>query len=214
MPTHLLIHGVGTPRRELEPGEDALWIDPSQLADALDVAAACGATISVDDGNASDVDHVLPALVERGLTATFFVLAGRLDQPGSLSRAAVAELRSAGMRIGSHGMHHRSWRSMQEAIEHEELVVAREVISDLLGEAVAEAAFPFGAYDRRGLRALRDHGYRRAYTSDGWPAATASWVQPRYSIHRDIDVDALAATLSRHTLTPLERAKKLWKRLR
>ena len=53
--------------------------------------------ISFDDGNASDLEIGLPALLERGLTATFFVLAGRLGRPGSLDADEVARCsRTAG----------------------------------------------------------------------------------------------------------------------
>ena len=48
--------------------------------------------LSFDDGNSSDVEIALPALRERGLPRRFFVVAGRLDRPGSLSRDDVREL--------------------------------------------------------------------------------------------------------------------------
>ena len=51
----------------------------------------------------SDFVYGLPALLDRGLTATFFVVAGRLGEPGFLSENDVRTLVSAGMTIGCHG---------------------------------------------------------------------------------------------------------------
>ena len=56
----------------------------------------------------------LPALRERGLTATFFVVAGRLGEPGFLDERGVRALADAGMAIGCHGMRHRPWRGLDE----------------------------------------------------------------------------------------------------
>ena len=52
-------------------------------------------------GIASDVEIALPRLVERGLRAEFFVLAGLLGTPDRLDRDGVRELLTAGMSIGS-----------------------------------------------------------------------------------------------------------------
>src|SRR5687768_1699714 len=104
---NVCFHGIGTPARELEPGEDRYWIPVDVYHRVLDdVATWPSVRISFDDGNASDVEIGLPALLERGLTADFFVLAGRLGAAGSLDEAAVKELAAAGMTIGTHGMRH------------------------------------------------------------------------------------------------------------
>ena len=67
-----------------------------------------GMELSFDDGYASDMEIALPALLERGLSARFFPLAGKLGRPGYLTAAGVRELAAAGMALGSHGMRHRS----------------------------------------------------------------------------------------------------------
>src|SRR3954467_1757965 len=109
---NLCFHGIGQPDRALEPDEAQYWIDVDQFESLLTEAARNPSIqLSFDDGNASDASVALPALVARGLTATFFVIAGRLGQPGSLTVGDVRALADAGMTIGSHGMHQRAWRS-------------------------------------------------------------------------------------------------------
>ena len=51
--------------------------------------------ISFDDGNASDLDIALGALLERGLVGSFFVVAGRIGSRGSLDSDGLRELESA-----------------------------------------------------------------------------------------------------------------------
>ena len=188
---NVCFHGIGTPGRALEPGEDAYWVSRDVFLDVLDrVAERPDVRLSFDDGNASDVEIALPALQERGLTAAFFVVAGRLDQPGSLGRADVVRLHEAGMTIGNHGMTHRPWRGLDPARRHEETVTARQVLSEVTGTPVRDAALPLGRYDRHVLTALRPL-YRSVHTSDRRWAHADHWMQPRYSIHRGDTADSV-----------------------
>ena len=86
----LNFHGIGVPSRALEPGEDRFWISRDAYRAILDAVVAANGVPSVsitfDDGNLSDIAIGAPELAARGLTATFFVLAGRLGTPGSLLR--------------------------------------------------------------------------------------------------------------------------------
>src|SRR5687767_10674733 len=87
---NICFHGIGTPGRDLEPGESRYWIGVDTFHRVLDDLVTWPAVrISFDDGNASDVEIGLPGLLSRGLTADFFVLAGRLGAPGSLDEPAV-----------------------------------------------------------------------------------------------------------------------------
>lgn len=183
--TNVCFHGVGTPRRDLEPGEADYWIGRDAFLGILDeLAGRPGVRISFDDGNASDVEIALPALVERGMTATFFLLAGRLDDAGSVHRDRVRALAAGGMPIGSHGMDHRSWRGLTADESRVELGEARDVLSEVSGTQVVEAALPLGRYDRGVLSELRRRGYDRVYTSDQTEARPDAWLQPRFSVRR------------------------------
>lgn len=196
---NVCFHGIGTPARELEPGEDRYWIDVDTFHRVLDdVATWPSVRISFDDGNASDVEIGLPALVERGLPADFFVLAGRLGAPGSLDDAAVKELATAGMTIGTHGMRHVPWRGLSAAETGAELVEARTRIAAAAGVEVDAAACPLGRYDRRLLADLRRLGYRRVFTSDRRAAKADAWLQPRFSVRSGDTAESFRA----EALTP------------
>jgi peptidoglycan/xylan/chitin deacetylase (PgdA/CDA1 family) len=195
--TNLTFHGIGSPRRALEQNEDAVWVSLERLLSVLDsLAGRDDVRITFDDGNASDLELALPALRERGLTATFFVVADRLGAPGFLAPADLRTLAGAGMAIGCHGMHHRPWRALDDADLHEELVEAKRAIEFAVERPVATAACPFGSYDRRSLRALRRAGYERVYTSDRGVAQAGDWLQARSTVS---ERGPLAAILSPET---------------
>jgi len=193
---HLCFHGVGTCEREREPGEAGYWVTRDFFLRVLDeVRAHPQVRLSFDDGNRSDVQIALPALRERGLQATFFALAGRLDDPASLGAADLQRLRGEGMGIGSHGWAHIPWRGLAAGDQRREFIGARTTLADASGGAVEEAALPLGRYDRRTLHGLRAAGYRCVYTSDRFPARPASWLQARYSVTAQDDLESIRSVL-------------------
>lgn len=182
---NLTFHGLGRAPRPLDDGEAGVWVDDvAEYEAVLDlVRDRPNVRMTFDDGNASDIEHGLPALQQRGLRATFFVVADRIGTPGFLSAADVLALRDAGMTIGCHGMRHRPWRaSLGDAALHEELVEARRTLEAVTGSPVTEAACPFGAYDRRVLRRLRGTGYTHVYTSDRGASRQDAWLQARTTL--------------------------------
>jgi peptidoglycan/xylan/chitin deacetylase (PgdA/CDA1 family) len=182
---NLTFHGVGEREREAEPGEDRTWLSVDSFTSVLDsVVNRPEVHISFDDGNASDLVHGLPALLQRGLRATFFVVAGRLGEPEFLDERGVRVLADAGMAIGCHGMRHRPWRRLGDDALHEELIGARKILESVVRRPVTEAACPFGSYDRRVLASLRRSGYRHVYTSDRGTSDPKAWLQPRNSVQR------------------------------
>jgi peptidoglycan/xylan/chitin deacetylase (PgdA/CDA1 family) len=213
---NLCFHGIGTPRRPLEPDEGQYWIAPEQFDELLEVVRRDPTyRITFDDGNASDVEVALPALRRHGLTASFFIVAGRLGQAGSVDPDGMRELRRAGMTIGSHGMRHRQWRSLDEAARREELVEACERLAGAGGGSIDAVACPFGAYDRRVLVELRDAGFSRVYTVDGGATRADAWLQARYAV-RDCDSPQTIESAARDgaaagTLRAAKRVVKRWR---
>jgi peptidoglycan/xylan/chitin deacetylase (PgdA/CDA1 family) len=185
---NLALHGIGRPARQLDPGEDERWVTVEQFEQVLEVVAERDDVhLTFDDGNESDVEVALPRLVDRGLTAEFFPLAGRLGQRGYLDRAGVRELARAGMEIGSHGWEPRDWRRLDDRHARRELTEAPKLLGALCGRPVCRFSLPFGAYDRQVLTRLRQAGATRVYTSDGGAASHDGWLQARTELRHDVD---------------------------
>jgi peptidoglycan/xylan/chitin deacetylase (PgdA/CDA1 family) len=205
----LIFHGVGDPPRPLEPGEEKAWVSRRNLRSILDAAAGRpDVRLTFDDGNSSDHDRVLPELVDRGLRATFFVVADRIGGRDFLSPAAIRDLIAAGMSVQSHGTRHRVWRGLDRHSLERDLKASRARIEDVTGKPVNEVAIPYCLYDRRVLRAVRDTGYRRVYTCDGGSARVDSWLQARNQISAGEDARKLEEIVSPSLPVRLEIAIK------
>ncbi|WP_170763209.1 polysaccharide deacetylase family protein [Ruegeria lacuscaerulensis] len=205
----LNFHGIGEPRRTLETDEAPYWVSPHQFEQVLAQVAKApeGFQITFDDGNLSDHDIALPALVDHGLQARFFVLTGRIGQSGSLDKAHLRALSEAGMTIGSHGIDHTAWPTLSDADLRQELQTSRARLEDICGHAVTEAGIPFGRYDARVLRALQAAGYTTAWSSDGGSFRHQSFLRPRASLRGDMSDDETHAILS-NRMPPLRRLRR------
>jgi peptidoglycan/xylan/chitin deacetylase (PgdA/CDA1 family) len=192
----ICFHGIGTPDSALDQESAGYFISRELFLSVLDeVADRPDVDLTFDDGYASDVEVALPAILERGLPARFFPLAGMLGRPGHLDVTGVRTLADAGMTVGSHGMRHRSWRGLDGKSRHEELVSARAMIAEASGAPVTSVACPFGAYDRRVLTALRRYDYGQVFTSDRRRARAGAWLQPRYSVVRGDTIGRVRADI-------------------
>jgi peptidoglycan/xylan/chitin deacetylase (PgdA/CDA1 family) len=193
---NICFHGIGSPRRSLETDEDAYWISKDLYARVLDeVAPRRDVTLSFDDSNISDIESGLDGLLQHELTATFFIIAGRLGHDGSLTTRDLEELRRHGMKIGTHGMDHVPWRSLTYSQREREFVDARKIIAEAAGAPVCEAALPLGRYDRAVLSTLRSLGYHRVYSSDRRRTNLNAWLQPRFSIRADDTIESIRSTI-------------------
>jgi peptidoglycan/xylan/chitin deacetylase (PgdA/CDA1 family) len=203
----ICFHGIGLPRRALEPGEHRYWITIDAFHKVLDaIVARPDVRISFDDGNASDLDVGLAALLERGLVGSFFVVAGRIGSRGSLDTDGLRELNRHGMTIGTHGMDHRPWRRLPPGDRERELIEARERIAEAVGRPVDEAAVPLGFYDRRLLADLKRLGYTAVHTTDRMAGTDGAWLLPRFSILANDTV----ASVERGALADLSRSRRAW----
>jgi peptidoglycan/xylan/chitin deacetylase (PgdA/CDA1 family) len=209
----LNFHGIGVAPGNVPTAERQYWcrVDSfrAMLDEVSELSAGTGTSIQItfDDGNLSDATVALPALLARGMTATFFVCAGRIGQTGFVDAAALRDLLAAGMAIGSHGWNHVDWRRTDDkALQHETLGALHE-ISAVIGIQVDEVGVPFGSYDRRVLNQLRGGGVRTVYTSDGGRAPLAGWLVPRLSY----SASWTQGTLRRAVIDPIgkfERTKR------
>lgn len=210
-PIGINFHGIGTPERPLEPGEAPYWLSVEQFERVLDRIAAGPDpnrfTITFDDSNLSDHDIALPALVTRGLRARFFVLTGRIGQAGSLDADHLRTLQDAGMTIGSHGIDHLAWPTLEDATLARELEVSRAQLEAICEHPVTEAGVPFGRYDARVLRALRVAGYTAAWSSDGGTWKKNAFLRPRTSLRGDMTDHEIQAVLSGR-VAPLRRLRR------
>lgn len=164
-------------------------IRQSQLFDALYKGAALPAKpviISVDDGYVDDVRTILPALERFHMVGTFFVITGRMTEPGFLSADQIRQLDQAGMDVGDHTAHHVDLRLLTASQLHTEVDGSRHVLERVLGHPVYVFAYPFGAFNDTVVSELKNAGFTLAYTTAGGTTeSTASpLTMPRIHVGR------------------------------
>lgn len=127
--------------------------------------------LTFDDCPTSLLEHAVPELIQRRMTGTFFVPAGKLGRSNDwdsgngyppvplMGEREVRELSAAGFEIGSHGMSHMNLRTIPWTAAERETRESREVLEDLLSVPVRVFAYPFGEYPRDHARLCRDAGY-------------------------------------------------------
>ena len=125
-------------------------------------AIAC----SFDDGNVGQFERAVPALVARGMSATFFVTTNWVGKPGYISWEGLREMKAAGMSIQSHTRSHPFLSELGPDALREELRGSRDELDTQLEQVTTSLAFPGGDPPRAGLQPiLRELGYRIIATS-------------------------------------------------
>lgn len=181
--TNLTFHGIGSPQSALDPFEKEFWVPRETLEFVLsETSGRDDIRVTFDDGNISDYEQAFPALLDCGMTADFFVCAGLVGKQGHMNQDQLKEMISKGMRIGSHGYDHRSWRNLEDRELNREIEDARSALEDFTGTSVKVAACPFGDYDSRVLKRLKEADFDRVYTSDKGRAWSDHWLQSRNAI--------------------------------
>lgn len=173
------LSAVGLPDLKVDPGNflaelSALHtggyhtITQPQLFDALYHGSKLPrkpVLISVDDGYIDDIRTILPDLERFHMVATFFVITGRMNEPGFLDAGAIRELDRAGMDVGDHTAHHVDLRLLTASQLRIETAGSRQVLERVLGHPVYFFAYPFGDFNDDVLSAVRAAGFTMAYTT-------------------------------------------------
>ena len=153
--------------------------------------------ISVDDGYVDDVRTILPVLRRLHLVATFFVITGRMTEPGFLTAAQIRRLDRAGMDVEDHTAHHVDLRLLTAGELAAETAGSRQVLERVIGHPVYAFAYPFGYHNSRVVAAVRAAGFTFAYTTDGgvMQSTTAPLTLPRIHVGRALTPSGLLAQL-------------------
>jgi len=149
------------------------FVDADSLVDDLRAGRAVDglAAITFDDGLVGVHEHALAVLRDLGLPATAFVVgAGWGERPEwsprdrrTMTLPELRDLVAAGVRIGSHGVSHRSLPQLDPVGVGRELADSRASLEELSGVPVDLLAYPFGDHSAAVRVAAADAGYRAAF---------------------------------------------------
>lgn len=188
----LLYHRLGLPRpSSLVSGQ---YVAPRLLRWQLDYLTArdwrCASLMDItepedskrfcvtfDDAYESVFAHAYPALKERGMTATLFVVANQIDGVNEwdsrigdqleklMTAHQIRQMAADGFDIGAHTLSHAHLPDLDDDQLKREIFDSKSKIEDLLGAEVTSFSYPYGEYDDRVLRVCAEAGYKRAVTT-------------------------------------------------
>ena len=114
--------------------------------------------ITFDDGGRDCIEHAVPALIQRGFTATFYIVAGVVGAPMRWLRAeigfelpaadwpALRAAEAAGMSCEAHSVTHPRLALVSAEDCRSELTRGRAMLEEGLGHPVRHLAYPFGSH--------------------------------------------------------------------
>ncbi|HEY0674215.1 MAG TPA: polysaccharide deacetylase family protein [Longimicrobiales bacterium] len=136
------------------------------LSRAVSAPSAQQVAITFDDGNIGQYQYAFPALVARGMTATFYITTKWVGQPGFVSWDHLRELVAAGMSVQSHTVSHPFLSELKQDRLLIELRESKAQLDVELSQDTSELAFPGGDPPAPALRHLIEAtGYRLAVGS-------------------------------------------------
>jgi peptidoglycan/xylan/chitin deacetylase (PgdA/CDA1 family) len=183
----LMYHEVGEPGMFPEGAVPSWTVAPHQFRDHLAMLADEGymglsvprwlamrgtpppgwkpVVITFDDGYRGNVENAIPALLDRGWSATFFVVSGRMTWDAYARAADWSAAAGAGMDVESHTLTHPFLGALPLEEVLRELVESRSALEAVAGCPVRGLSWPNGDAPRGGLALLSGCGYDWAATS-------------------------------------------------
>ncbi len=135
------------------------------VSHALEFPPEKRVAITFDDGSETDLLAVAPILQQAGFSATFYITAGWLGQPGHLTPTQLTELASQGFEIGSHSITHAYLTDVDDRTLRHETANAKTALEQIIGKPVEHFSCPGGRYNGRVANAVRAAGFRTVATS-------------------------------------------------
>lgn len=182
--------------------------------------------IAFDDGSASVVEHALGPLLDRGFSATFFIVPSAMGGWSEWERsvgivptrvmswADAERLAGYGMTIGSHSLTHADLSRCSGDLLEREIAAASDLIERRLGERPRGFTVPFGRDDPRLDAVLIRNGHRYKISNQETPARDGPMlvVRPCAAVLNGDGVHELRLKLARADAW-LHRSRRLRKRV-
>jgi len=135
--------------------------------------------ITFDDGpHPRATPAVLAILAERGVRATFFLVAEQAQRDPALVR----EIAAAGHRVALHGLRHRNLLRVGRRATRNDLSRGSALLEDIVGTAIEHYRPPYGVLNRTAVATARERGW-------------GVWLWRRWG--RDWEAGATAASVTR-----------------
>lgn len=125
--------------------------------------------ITFDDGYKDNFTNALPILKKYDFTATVFMITAEIGNGSYLSWDQLKELTLYGWQVESHTITHPKLSELNMEKLKLEVENSKLTLEQGLGHVVNYLAYPYGDYDERVIKAVKEAGYLMAFTTQkGW----------------------------------------------
>ena len=118
--------------------------------------------LTFDDGYADFFTAAVPILQSHGITATSFVISGRMGWGGFMTPSQVATASGMGFTIGAHTVDHVALAAQTPARATWEMKQSKLALEQLLGHPVVDFAYPYGSFNQYDMAQAKSLGFETA----------------------------------------------------
>lgn len=184
-------------------GPSRYKLTPARFSEHLAAIASTGRHVGLvdnaavlltfDDGGASAVSAIAPALASKGWHGHFFVPTAHVGATGFADADGLRALRRDGHVVGAHGHTHRMLHVLPEYEIRAEWRTSKRLLEELLDEEVTTASVPRGYASHEVVLAAAEAGFLHLFTSE--PTVRTTLVG-RMTVHGRFSV--IGSTSSAH----------------
>ena len=138
--------------------------------------------LTFDDGYDNNFTAMLPILKKYNFKATIFVITSLTDvHDNMLKSKQLLTMEKHGVDIESHTVHHDNLKMLDKDKQLKTLIQSKNCLEKMLNKQIKFFAYPNGEYNKSSIEALKETGYKMAFTTEsGW----ASKKDGIFSLHR------------------------------
>lgn len=133
--------------------------------------------ITFDDGFVNVLENAAPVLAECGFTATNYFVSNQtggsniwdlpkgLPKTDCMSAQQIREWAALGHEVGAHTVDHVYLNSLDDQTSFRQIKDCKAALEDIVGSAVTNFCYPYGANQTRHREMVREAGYETATTT-------------------------------------------------
>lgn len=125
--------------------------------------------ITFDDGDHSFSEKAVPILAKYQFPVTVFLISDliKTGENGSMTLDTVLQLKKnySWLNFQGHTKTHAHLKEITDAQLKEEMETSKQDLFKMLGTPIRDLAYPYGEFDLRTLAAVKQAGYRMAFTT-------------------------------------------------
>lgn len=138
--------------------------------------------LTFDDGYEDAFTQAFPALQQRGMVATFYIITNSVGHPMYMNWDQIRIMRAAGMEIGAHTKGHPDLTTLSVDQARDEIAGSKVIIEAELGEPIRSFCYPAGRFSGNIVNLVKEAGFTNATTTMSDLPQSGDFMLPRLRV--------------------------------